>query len=345
MKDHIHPPVGIDVSKKTLDVQLGTTPKNKRLRHRFANEEAAFADLLRWMQEQGYGEAHVCLEATGTYSDAITLFLHEHGLCVSVLNPARVAAFRKSEGIINKTDAIDAYVLALFCQQKQPLAWQPKPEHTQQMQVLLARLEQLKQNGVQESNRLENHRLDAQTRQEIGEHLAYLHRCIQQTQERVVALVKEHERLQHDCEHLVSVKGIGLGSAIFFLGEIGDVSTFASARNLAAFWGVVSKKTSSGTSVQKKERLSKQGSPLARKRLYLCALSAMRSDPDVQRWAAELRAKGKPGQVIVVAVMRKLVHIIYGILKSGQAYDRAKAWPQYATTPVPLDIQQEVQAA
>src|ERR1700738_2921497 len=69
MKDHIHPPVGIDVSKKTLDVQLGTTPKNKRLRHRFANEEAGFADLLSWMQEQGYGDAHVCLEATGTYSD------------------------------------------------------------------------------------------------------------------------------------------------------------------------------------------------------------------------------------------------------------------------------------
>ena len=79
MKDYIHLPVGIDVSKKTLDVHLGTTPKNKRLRHRFANEEAGFADLLRWMQEQGYGDAHVCLEATGTYSDALALFLHEIG--------------------------------------------------------------------------------------------------------------------------------------------------------------------------------------------------------------------------------------------------------------------------
>jgi transposase len=112
------------------------------------------------------------------------------------------------------------------------------------------------------------------------------------------------------------------------------VTAFASARQLAAFWGVVSKKTSSGTSVRGKDRLSKHGSPLARKRLFLCALAAMRSDPDMQRWVIELRAKGKNGSVIVGAVMRKLVHSIYGILKSGQPYDRTKAWPQHAQIPI-----------
>src|SRR5450432_384095 len=116
-------PIGLDVSKCTLDVQKGTIKTQKHARLRVANTPEGCHQILDWLESQGILDAHVCLEATATYHDLVAQILFEHGIRVSVLNPRRVSAFRASEGIIHKTDALDAHLLALFCQQKQPKLW------------------------------------------------------------------------------------------------------------------------------------------------------------------------------------------------------------------------------
>ncbi len=157
---------------------------------------------------------------------------------------------------------------------------------------------------------------------------------MQRLEQRAAALLGEHEEVKADCDLVDSVPGIGPLSAMSALAAIGPVARFTSASQVVAFVGVASAETSSGTSVRGSGAISKSGSPRFRKMLYMCAMSAMRWNPDFRQWASELKARGKAGRVVVVAVMRKLLHLIYGVLRSKTPYDARKAFPShYASEP------------
>src|SRR5712692_2085809 len=184
-------PVGIDVAKLTLDVRVFLPePATGPFKH-FANQEPGLAQLQDWLLGQGYPRVHACLEATSTYSDLVAHFLYTHGHQVSLVNPARVAAFRTSEGIRTKTDRHDALLLARFCAQKRPALWSPTPPAVQQLQVLLAHLDDLLSMRQQERNRLENLRLDALTRQSLLEHIGWLQTQRDLTLQRAATLVEQ----------------------------------------------------------------------------------------------------------------------------------------------------------
>jgi transposase len=327
MTENRLPAVGVDVSKPTVDVR--PYAERKAAHKRFANTAEGFLQLQAWLERQGIKRAHICLEATGTYSDAVALFLYEQGHQVSLINPARLAAFRKSEGISTKTDKGDALLLAQYCQQKRPALWHPTSVEVQTLQVLLLRMEQLEHMRQEERNRLENSRLDAQTRQEIQEHIALLEQKLEQTRQRAVAHTQSQEPMSEATTIMDSVPGIAMLSAMRVLSVLISWERFASASQVVRFAGLDAQEKTSGTSVHGQTHISKQGNALLRKWLYMCALTLLRCDKHFQRWADELRARGKPGQVIAVAVMRKLLHILYGVWKSGQAYDPRKAFPSH----------------
>src|SRR5437879_5296374 len=120
------PALGIDMAKSTFDVHLLTEAKASS--HHFANTPQGFDALAHWLHQHGIDQVHACMEATGTYGDALALFLYQEGHTVSVVNPARVVAFRLSEGGRTKTDKQDAKLIAHFCVQKRPAAWLPTPK-------------------------------------------------------------------------------------------------------------------------------------------------------------------------------------------------------------------------
>jgi transposase len=317
--DKTLPAVGIDVSKRTLDVR--PSAERKAAHKRVANSADGFVQMQVWLQQRGISQAHVCLEATGTYSDAVAGFLYEQGHQVSLINPACLAAFRKSEGISTKTDKVDALLLAQYCQQKRPGLWHPTPAPVQQLQVLLRRMEQLEQMRQEEVNRLENQRVDELTRAQIQEHIGWLEQQLQQTRQRAESLVEQESSLQPAVESFDSVPGIAILSAMRVLSVLVDWHHFASADQVVRFVGLDVQQSTSGSSVQGQPHISKRGCALLRKWLYMCALGLLAHDADFRRWGAELRARGKTGMVIVVAVMRKLLRILYGVWKSGQPYD------------------------
>lgn len=156
------------MAKSSFDVHM--LAEVKASSHHFANTSQGFEALAHWLKQCGMERVHACMEAIGTYGDALAFFLYQAGHTVSVVNPARVLAFRRSEAGPTKTDKQDAKLIAHFCVQKCPAAWLPTPEELEQLQVLLIRLEALQVMERQQANRLENSRLDAQTRQEIQEH-------------------------------------------------------------------------------------------------------------------------------------------------------------------------------
>jgi len=321
-------PVGIDVSKNTLDVAIATT--SRPVTSRFANHRHEFPVLLEWLHTRASGPLHVCLEATSTYHDELVAFLLSHDIRLSVLPSARLKPFRESEGIRSKTDKLDAILLARYCQQKHPAAFVPVPEELAHMRVLLSRLSELADLRQQEGNRLENGRLDATIRAQITDHLRLLKTWHTQMLKQIRAWIKTHPELQQAVKLLQTIPGIGERSSWQLVAILGaDASRFASAHQLVVYVGLDVAKKDSGKQI-KAGHITKQGSSQVRACLGMGALVSKRWDPDMKQWASELTGRGKKSRQVRVAIMRKLLHIAYGVLKHQKPYDPSHAWPTHA---------------
>ncbi|GAC1447466.1 MAG: IS110 family transposase [Ktedonobacteraceae bacterium] len=352
------PGLGIDVSAATLDVKLSSDKSKRSQFKRVANALEGLEQVQQWLELQGLSQVHVCMEATGTYSDLAALFFFERGHQVSVVNPARVKAFRRSEGMVSKTDRQDALLLARFVEQKRPALWKPTPQVLQQAQVLLARIDDVTQMARQEKNRLSNPRLDEQTRTDIQEHLKWLEDKRKGYESRVVQLLKDQppegaeviqeqadatpetreqapagaltaEQMWKGCQLIDSLPGVGQLTALRLYSVYWDQERFPHVGSVVNYAGISSAHRESGTSVRGEANISRTGNANVRRWLYMCAVVATTHNPDFRRWKQELEARGKKGLVIIVAVMRKLLHLMHGVLKSGQPYDARKAWPSH----------------
>jgi transposase len=179
----------------------------------------------------------------------------------------------------------------------------------------------------QEANRLENSRLDAQTRQEIEAHRQDLQTRIQGVKKRLHMHIEQHETLKEHCALLISIPGIAALSAARLLAESVDIKRFKTIKQLAAHAGLAPGERSTGTSVHGKAFISKAGRSKLRKSLSMCAVVASTHDPAIRAYAQNLRA-GKPAKVVLTAVRRTLLHMVYGILKTEEVYDTRESLPQ-----------------
>jgi len=314
--------VGMDVAKATLAVELIPANGTARQKH-CANTAAGHAELIRWLARYATPPVAVGLEATGGYQEAVAIALHEAGHHVSVLHPTAIAAYSQSQLRRAKTDSTDAALIADYVRTQQPPRWVPPPPEARQLQALVRRLDALLEMQTQETNRLE---LAAPIgRPSIEATLAHLHDEIAAIKRQIADHIDQYPTLRTQRDLIVSIPGIGDTTAAIVLGELLDIARFTSARHLAAFTGLVPQIRQSGTSVRGRGTLSKLGASRLRKALYWPAITAIRHNAPLHRFAARLRAAGKPTMVIVAAVMRKLVHQIYGVLRSGRAFDPTSA--------------------
>lgn len=310
--------VGIDVSKGKLAVVLLAASGNA-FHKSCANTPAGHADLVRWLTRHVDGPVRVGLEATGGYQEAVALVLHDAGHLVSVLNPSSIEAYGRSQLRRAKTDPTDAGVIADYVRTQTPGRWVPPPPEARQLQALVRRLDALLEMRTQETNRLEL--AAAIVRPSIEATVTHLDTEIGAMKQQIATHIDQFPTLRTQRDLIVSIPGIGDTTAAIVLGELLDITRFPSARKMAAFSGLVPHVRQSGTSVRGRGTLSRLGAARVRKALYFPALTAIRHNRPLHRFAARLRAAGKPNMVIVVAVMRKLIHQIYGVLRSGRRYD------------------------
>jgi transposase len=312
--------LGIDISKLKFDVAL--LRDNGKFKHRvFPNTPAGFLQLSAWLEKQKVERLHACLEATGTYGQALATNLHDAGHVVSVINPAAIKAYGQSRLSRTKTDKADATLIAQFCSERRPPQWQPLPVEIRELQAMVRRLDALLEMRQMEANRLEVTAAAGAVTESLVGHLAFLDDEIARTEELIRSHIGTHPGLREQRELLVSIPGIGDTTAAKLLGEIVDVKLYESARQLAAFAGLVPRLHESGSSVRRKARLSKSGAPRLRKALYFPAIVAMRHNPLVRVMSERLKKRGKCPMQIIGAAMRKLVHLAYGVLKSGKPFD------------------------
>lgn len=310
----------IDVSQKTLDAAL--VVNGKTLSKQFKNCAEGFESLAEWRTSLPVTEVHACLEATGVYSEAVALFLHERGDRVSIVNPLRIKGYAQSNLRRNKTDRLDARLIAQFCQTQEPAAWRPPTPAVRHLQALVRRIETLEEMQQAEENRLANAAIEV--RPSVERMTALLKQEIAELEEQIKNHVNRHPELKEQSELLQTIPGIGEKTANLLLSEI-EFARYDSARSIAAQAGVVPRHRQSGTSL-KQSGLSKLGNARLRKALYFPAIVAKQHNAIIKEFAERLKQSGKTPMQVVCAAMRKLLHIAFGVLKHKRAFDASLAF-------------------
>jgi transposase len=309
--------LGIDIAKQKFDAALLIDGK---IKHKTCkNSTEGFETLMLWLERQGIQKVHACLEATGSYGEDLAIYLHEAGHEVSIVNPARIKGFGQSELIRTKTDKIDAGLIARFCLAMKPDLWIPPSPEIRSLRALVRRADSLIDMRSQEKNRLSTAHESVISL--IKEHIAYLDHEIERIRRQIADLIGQNPHLKRRKELLDSIPGIGKVTIPHILAELDDLEKFSHVREMVAFIGLAPKETLSGSSIKGKPRLCKIGHARLRKALYMPALVSIQRNPVMIAFYDRLKAKGKNGKVIVCAIMRKLVHVIFGVLKSGKKYD------------------------
>jgi transposase len=314
--------IGVDVSKLTLDVTFIIENQKNSSYKVFKNNTQGFEDFCGYLDTLKV-EAHICLESTGIYGKDFTDFVYKKGLKVSVVNPCLIKSFAQSEGKRAKTDKVDSAVIARFCRSHNPKLWHPQTEFRQQLQALNRCLEALINDKTKLLNRIEGSKNKAvikvweQSIQNIEEQMV-------DVQNQIKELIDKNPDLKGDIDLLTSITGVGTKTAITVLSELPDVKDFKNAKEVAAFAGLIPQTRQSGTSVKGRGSLCKMGNRNLRKAMYMPTLSAKRFNPVLSKFCDNLAQKGKNSMVVVVAGMRKLLHIIFGVLKSKQPFNKHK---------------------
>lgn len=311
--------LGIDVAKNKFDVALFRNGKYKT--RSFENKSFGFEALAVWLNRHDVMSVHACMEATGTYGEALARFLFEAGHKVSVVNPARIKAYGESELLRTKNDKNDARLIARFCEAHKPSAWQPDPPEIEHLRMLGRRRDALISMRTQEVNRLGSP--DTSVNESIQKVIAFLDEEIKQISKSIRDHINKHDGLRKKRDLLNSIPGVGDVTIEAILSEANGFEGFDTVEQVVAFMGLSPKEHTSGTSVRGKATLCKIGSARLRKALYMPSLSAIQHNPLVTALYDRLKAKSKNGMIIACACMKKLVHIIYGVIKNGNPFDPA----------------------
>jgi len=312
--------LGIDVAKAKLDVAL-RLPDGKIRNKVVDNSPPGFEVLSAWLAKHEVTELHACMEATGTYWEAVAEFLADAGHTVSVVNPTRIKGQGAASLVRSKTDKVDARLIAEFCVTQHPEPWQPPLPAIRELRALVARRDALDAMRSQEHNRLLVAR--EAVRAHIEAHLTYLDRAIAEIEAAIRRKIDDDPGLKEQRDLLDSIPGLGGKTIPVLLSYYGGPLRFHKAREAAAFAGLDPRQHESGTSVRGKPRLSKVGHTLLRKALYMPAMVAVYRTAWGRAFRDRLAAAGKPPMVILGAMMRKLVHVAFGVLKSRQPFNPA----------------------
>jgi transposase len=326
--------LGIDIGKDelvTVLVREGQADEPAR----FENTQAGFARLQRFLKKRKVKAVHACMEATGRYYEALADFLHEQGHAVSVVNPAQIKAYADSQLRRNKTDGIDAAVIADFCRTQQPLLWTPPPAQWRQLQALVRHLQDLQADAQRQRNRQHALQHGAVSTplvlDNLQSQLDLLDQQIEQVKRAIQQHIDQHPDLKRDKELLTSIPGIGDLTAGKLLAEFRAIRDFNDVRQLVAFAGLNPRQHQSGKHARSHTPISKQGRATIRAALFMPAIVAKNHATCLRPLVERLQQRGLCKMEIVVALMRKLLHLVYGVLKSGQPFD-----PQLVGNPVAI---------
>jgi len=319
--------VGVDVGAKELVVAIEASGR-KEAAIVLGNDADGHRKLIKLATKRG-ASAQVVLESTGTYGLDLALALHRAKRTeVMVANPRAIAHFARATLQRSKTDRLDAETILEYAVRMPFEPWSPPAPQILELRALSRRIEAMSKTVVQEKNRLhandQSEELSEFVKQDIRELAALLEGRIERLRKQALLVIEQFEDLAKAFAHITSIKGIADASGIAILAELAVLPDDMTTRQWVAHAGLDPRQYQSGTSVHKPARISKTGNAHIRRALFMPALVSVQWEPNVKAFYEKLLGRGKTKMQANVAVMRKLLHAIHGMLEHNQDFDGEK---------------------
>ena len=315
--------VGIDVGCKELVMVVRCQGKSRKA-ITVSNTAEGHQSLIKQLKKLAKS-VRICMEATGVYHFDLAVALHHAQLDVMVVNPKATHNFSKVLMSRSKTDAVDAEVLAQYAERMDFVSWQCPSSQVLEIRACARYLEKLSHQRTRLKNQL--HAMKSQNStpdyllQDNEQAIVILEQSMERIRQRVLDVIEQDENIKMRYELLLSVKGIADKSAVQILGELLILPKEMKARQWVAHTGLDPRQFTSGTSVNKKPRLSKAGNQHLRRALFMPALSATRWEQHIKAYYEHLvNYNGLKKIQAICAVMRKLLHAIYGMFKTCKPF-------------------------
>ena len=316
--------IGIDIAKATFALAI-PRPNGGFDDYTLPNGSTGFAQLKALMPTN----SHCVLEASGAYYLPLALFLDQHQLALSVVNPLVVRRFSQMRLRRTKTDKADARLLSEFGTNQQPVRWQAPTTLMSQLTQLQTLLEQYSKQRTALRNQREAFTHSGVPNPILEESLQ---KSLSHLDEQIQALERELDQLANTeytdlYAHLQSIPGIGRKTALCLLVLTRGFSRFESAKQLVSFVGLAPRVFESGSSVKGKGHICKLGNSRIRQLLYMASMQAKKVNPACRALYDRLVGAGKPKLVALIAVAHKLVRQCFAVARSGVNFDQKLAAP------------------
>lgn len=302
--------VGVDVSKKTLDIAI-EQEGGHYLHKKIANNQEEFEKIVFLLPD----ESCVVMEATSSYYMPFAYFLHSRQIKVSIANPLSVNHFSKMRMSRAKTDKKDAAMIAAYGKSETPGLWVPKASHLIELQQMEAVLDNLTKHKTSLNNQKEAFVCSGQTTERVIEildnQLAYVNAEIAKIESTMYETGEKHHA--ELLTNLRSIPSIGKRTALMLLVITDGFTKFDTAKELVSYAGLCPRLYESGTSIKGKSRICKMGMGRVRQLLYLCAMSAIRVNVSCKSMYERLKQRGKNGKLALVAVAGKLLRQAFAV--------------------------------
>lgn len=337
--------LGLDVGKSEIVATLMDDEEKELFRGSFKNQLSGFREMMKALAGltlKTSKEYHIYagMEATGTYYLKLVKFLYEKEDQVTpyVINPNKVKKYMEYRGSRTKTDLQDSRIIAMCIRDgvENDLfrPWFPSRKEHEELKQLVRLRESLLTMKTMEKNRIEglkqNPDHSPHAMKILEDHVAYLSQQIKELE----AILKDNIKhgnfpdIEEDIERLKSIPGISDLTATSFVSEIGEIERFDGIKQIVAYAGLSPMEKQSGTSIRGKAQICKKGSSKLRQILYMPTLAAIRCNPVIKSFYEKLLEKGKKKMVAITACMRKMLHIMYGVIKNKAYFDPALCMPR-----------------
>lgn len=308
--------IGIDVSKDSFVAAYPT--KSGYTTKTFKNITNGVRQFINSLPE----DCHCVMEATGNYSMLLLYLLQKANITVSMENPQKIKHFARAMLSTTKTDEIDAKLIAMYGEKMDPKPYRIPSESILLLKQKRTVLRQLKKQFAMWTNLQESMeplpKKDPASKVAIEQTIKFLRKQISKLEDEITHL--SNKEFKRQMELLTSIRGIGENIASALIIATGGFTYFSTAKQISRFLGLCPTYQQSGTSVNVKGHINRNGDTYLRSQLYIAALASIRFNAACKETYDRLKAKGKSGKVAVVAVANKLIRQAYAIVTNNQPY-------------------------